>query len=189
MESVREIDIVNYLKSTSNKAYYSYRYIDGNENFTEISVNETFNGRVMDYLKDCIDSSDYQEKESTTLKEDLECLLSEFQRVALYTNNIMRISRRKAFKDYLLGLPSNINIPFYYNDMFNLLAELLEDEKLKAEIVEIKIDHGHMEGKTLKYTITIDSMCDFYYKIIERGINDLLKTNKLPQLDDLDLID
>ena len=66
MESVREIDIVNYLKSTSNKAYYSYRYIDGNENFTATSINETFNGRVMDYLKDCIDSSDYQEKESTT---------------------------------------------------------------------------------------------------------------------------
>ena len=192
MENVKEIDIVTYLKLTKNKVYYSYRYINGDENFIEVYVNETFNGRVMDYLKDHIDSSEYQEKESTTLKEDLVCLSSEFQRVALHRNVIMSRNsggRKEAFKDYLLGLPSHIHIPFYYYDMFNLLGDLLKDEKLKDEIIELKVDSGYLKGKTLKYTITLDSMSDFYYKIMEQGVNDLLKVNNLPQLHDLEIID
>jgi len=192
MENVKEIDIVRYLKLTKNKVYYSYRHIKGDENFTARSINETFNGRVMDYLKDCIDSSEYQGKESTTLKEDLVCLSSEFQRVALHRRVIMNRNskgRKEAFKNYLLGLPSHIYIPFYYYDMFNLLGDLLEDEKLKDEIIEIKVDSGHLKGKTLKYIITLDSMSDFYYKIMEIGVNDLLKVNNLPQLHDLKTID
>lgn len=182
---MKETKFIDHLKLTENQVYYSYRR-EGN--MTGTSISNTFKGRVMDYLKDCVDSSECQEKESTTLKEDLTYLLNEFQRVALYPNNIQRVSRRNAFKDYLMGLPSNINIPFYYYDMFSLLADLLEDKKLKDDVIEFKVKGGHMDGKTINYVICTESMCEFYYNMIEQGINNLLSANDLPVLNDLDLI-
>lgn len=191
METItkQEITLSKYLDYTNNNVLYTHtKEIINGTKFTTRHKNPIFIGKVMDYLKDKIDSSEDQEKETTTLKEDLIYLSNDFQRVALYRNNILRVGRKNAFKEYLLGLPSNINIPFYYNEMFDLIAELVEDEKLKDETITYNITGGYYKGNKIIYTICTSSMCDFYYKMIEDAINKLLKINKLKPLYELEII-
>jgi len=181
-KEIREIELREFLRRTQEgegKKYITQSVKAHGEFSPEI-------GRVMDELKDRLDSSEYQEKESTTLKDDLELLSSEFQRVALFRSNIMRVGRNGAFRDYLQGLPSHINLPFYYNDMFNFLADILEIPELKDEL--IKVNHETGLKLNLHYSIDASSMSEVFYTLIERAINELLLAHELPTLFDLDII-
>ena len=141
-------------------------YYDKEDNLS-VGNSPRFRGKMMDYLKDRIDASEYLGKDETSLTENLQCVLDEFQHVALFRNNIMRIGRKNAFKDYLMGLPSHIQLPFYYHDMYNLFCNIFETEEIRK--------------------VETEEISEFFYKSIEQAFNDLLHINGLPLLNDLEI--
>ena len=67
---------------------------------------------VYPYIFDCIDFSDYDINPETE-KEQLQEVFNEFNRVAVYPNNLKRFGNYQLmFADYLMGLPSNFNVDF-----------------------------------------------------------------------------
>lgn len=182
--NVIEQSVKEYLRDTKNKIYY--RVEEVSPSITHTYNNPLFKGRMMDYLKDKLDSSEYLEKEETTLEEDLQYLCDEFQRVALFPNNIQRVGRRGAFKDYLLGLPSNVNIPVYYFEMYTMFSKILEDEDLAEELIDS--NRRNAEGEKIFIEIPTNEMSEFFYEEIERAVNNLLVVHNMPTLNDLDIL-
>jgi len=119
------------------------------------------------YVSSSLDTTDYTGS-NNSVKDSLKILLDEFQRGALYRNNILRIGRRNCFKDYLLGLPSLLNIHFYYFDMYELFKSFSGVDVTQFET---------------------DVISDLYYTYIERAVNSLLKDNDMITLDELDIIE
>ncbi len=132
---------------------------------------EILRGRFMDYAKDNVNCEGFEAdiiEGKTTLENSLIILTKEFQRVALFYNNMMRIGRRNAFIDYLQGLPSGMTFQFEYYKMYEDLAKIFEVESLH-----------HLET---------DEISNIYYFLVERSVNDLLKANNITTLDELELI-
>lgn len=78
---------------------------------------------LKNYIIDNVDFDDYNiEKSKNPLKTGLKIFMSE------YDHEIKRYGMKRAFIEYLQGLPSWINIPYSYYDMGNLLYSLGYDE-------------------------------------------------------------
>lgn len=121
----------------------------------------------MDYIKDNIDSSGYLSQPTTTLKEDLEVLSSEFQRVALFPNNfrVMKGNYQRMFTDYLQGLPSHVQTPYYYSEMREVLTKILRVKDLD------NFEDG--------------AISDFFYSQFYYAVNNLLAVHGMEQLFEL----
>ena len=75
------------------------------------------------YILENIDNSGYDnEKELTTPKQKLQFLQDTFKQE--YGFQIARTGEQKARADWLSGLPSSINIPFYNNEILALAKKM-----------------------------------------------------------------
>ena len=87
-------------------------------------------------FEDYVKSSICNEENQTTkqLIENLaDCLKSEF----LYTNNIVRYKTVKnCLIEWLMGLPSCINIKFYYSDIIELYKAMEEGDSFFDDLSE-----------------------------------------------------
>ena len=78
---------------------------------------------VQAYILSCIDVSDYTEDTNPDTKTKLELVYKEFDRVALYPNNIRYHKTVQAcFIDWLLGMPGIINIEVYNSVILGLMS-------------------------------------------------------------------
>lgn len=95
-------------------------------NFIKKIINEQHEDKrdnLKNYIIDNVDFDDYNiEKSKNPLKTGLKIFMSE------YDHEIKRYGMKRAFIEYLQGLPSWINIPYSYYDMGNLLYSLGYDE-------------------------------------------------------------
>jgi hypothetical protein len=89
-------------------------------------INEQYDDRrdnLKNYILDKLDFDDYEIKKSKNpLRTGLKIFMSE------YDHEIKRYGIKKAFIEYLQGLPSWISIPYSYYDIGNLLYSLGYDE-------------------------------------------------------------
>jgi hypothetical protein len=162
-------DLMTYLKNKNTNIKIAKKLLRSNNCFVFSDGYEVFKGRMMDYIKDHLDIEWTDERPGDTdLETGLILLSSEFQRVALFENNIRRIGRRRVFRDYLQGLPSTLSIPFYYYDM--------------------RIDLIKLTGCEMIKSLDDDIISDLFYHLIERAVNNLLSMQDMKTLDELDLI-
>ena len=134
---------------------------------------DVLRARLMDYLKDHLNCEGFEEEsreDKTELENSLQVLCDEFQRVALYDNNIRRIGRKNAFIDYIQGLPGNITVQFEYFKMYEDIAKLF-----------------NMEVKQL-HNLDTDVIANLYYFLVERAVNDLLNVHSMLTLGELEII-
>jgi hypothetical protein len=87
-------------------------------------IKENYSNKYQDLENFVIDSIDFDEEVSRD--EKLKTGLERFEEE--YGFIIKRYGIKKAFIEYLQGLPSWIDIPYYYYDMKNLLYSLGFDE-------------------------------------------------------------
>jgi hypothetical protein len=73
-----------------------------------------------------IDSIDFDGYDDVDDRDKLRAGMEVFQ--SEYGWAVSRMGIKKAFKEYLLGLPSWLDIPYYYTDMKNMLYSLGFDE-------------------------------------------------------------
>lgn len=98
-------------------------------------------------ILDSIDGSNYG-KNLKTDKEKLEFLKETFK--SEYGFNIQRMGERKAFSEWLQGLPSAINLPFYNDDILKLARESKSIPQKTTESYDRKIIDGYYDFMTNK---------------------------------------
>jgi hypothetical protein len=103
------------------------------------------------------------------LKKGLMNVLEDYRQTTLYRDNILKIGRDNAFKEYLQGLPTILRVPFMYGDIADIMAKYTEDEGIKD--------------------LPIGDIDDFYWMMLERAFESLLNDYQLKSLTELDLID
>lgn len=114
--------------------------------------------KIQAYIIDCIDVSVFTE-DKLNIKEQLEIVVGEFNRVAVYPNNFKRLKTNQAvFKDYIMGLPSTLNFE-YWND--GIL------EVMKSFGLPLPANKDDSEG------------IDLFYYLVFREFNVLLKKHDL----------
>ena len=87
----------------------------------------TFEENFKDYLKQNIDFEGYEIPLTEPFKDTVSVFMSE------KSWQLKRVSKPVAFRDWLQGLPTVINIPFYYHDIRNLLYSLGLDEVMSMD--------------------------------------------------------
>lgn len=116
-------------------------------------------------FEDYVKSSICNEENQTTkqLIENLaDCLKSEF----LYTNNIVRYKTVKnCLIEWLMGLPSCINIKFYYSDIIELYKAMEEGDSFFDDLSEENQDLALNDY----FTLVAEALNSIHKK--ETGIN------------------
>lgn len=116
-------------------------------------------------FEDYVKSSICNEENQTTkqLIENLaDCLKSEF----LYTNNIVRYKTVKnCLIEWLMGLPSCINIKFYYSDIIELYKAMEEGNSFFDDLSEDNQDLALNDY----FTLVAEALNSIHKK--ETGIN------------------
>ena len=86
------------------------------------------------YIKNSLYNEDKENQTTRQLIENLaDCLKSEY----LYANNIVRYKTVKnCLINWLMGLPSCINIKFYYNDIIELYKAMEEGDSFFDDLSE-----------------------------------------------------
>lgn len=116
-------------------------------------------------FEDYVKSSICNEENQTTkqLIENLaDCLKSEF----LYTNNIVRYKTVKnCLIEWLMGLPSCINIKFYYSDIIELYKAMEEGNSFFDDLSEDSQDLALNDY----FTLVAEALNSIHKK--ETGIN------------------
>lgn len=78
------------------------------------------------YVMDKIDFSGYSEYEGTPKSQNLQKAVEIFESEKGW--DIKNIGLKRAFIDWLMGLPSILDIPYYYQDIRNLMYALGYDK-------------------------------------------------------------
>lgn len=175
--NIRKSPVYRYFKDIRNEKVFDLEIetTPGGSTITLKGWEEGFLLRFKALVVDGLETEGYDVEPTT--RNALKLLISEFQRVSLFRNNLMRVGRRNAFYDYLMGIPGIINFPFMYYDQFELLKEWtgvdLRDVKKRS-------------GEDYFYGSDIS---EFFVWHIEKAVNDLLKEHGLPKLDDLKILD
>lgn len=89
---------------------------------TEVDKREN----LRNYVKDQIEFEGYDEYEDTPSSRNLETAIEVFKDE--YGWMIQRVGMKKAFIEWLRGMPSILDIPTYYYDIKNLMYSLGYDE-------------------------------------------------------------
>jgi len=109
-----------------------------------------FKHPVFQYIIYCIDGLEYgQDTEKMTIPEKLQFVLNTFRNEKRY--EIVRIGEYEAFKDWLMGLPSSINIDYMNYKIIQLtkLWKLIPDNATEKQ--EKKILTNWFNFITMKF--------------------------------------
>lgn len=103
-----------------------------------------YRNNIYTYLLESIDGTEYQVKTDTP-SEKMTFLLETFSKEFIHKNNChLPIERNIA--EWLSGLPSVIDLPFYSGDILKLAKSLLETDNLSEGLEDKIIDnyYNHM---------------------------------------------
>lgn len=85
---------------------------------------KVYRERIYTFLLESIEFEDLEGAEITN-RQKIDYFFSEFESIANYPNNIRKFpNEQNRLADYLQGLPSSLQIPFYNYDILNLVKEL-----------------------------------------------------------------
>jgi len=86
-------------------------------------TNDAVRAKIQNYIFDCVDTEDF-ESHTGDMQTSLEIIWKEFQRVALYANNLRNLKSYEAcFIDWLQGLPGCLNIDYMTYRQLELMAQ------------------------------------------------------------------
>jgi hypothetical protein len=87
------------------------------------------------YVEDNIDFQGYDEYRNTPKSQKIDTLIEIFKDE--YGWAVKNMGLKKAFIEWLQGLPSSLDLPFYYDDIKNLLYALGYDQVSNMEDTDI----------------------------------------------------
>jgi len=103
-----------------------------------------YRNNIYTYLLDSIDGTEYQVKTDTP-SEKMNFLLETFSKEFIHKNN-QHLPIQKNLAEWLSGLPSVIDLPFYNGDILKLAKSLLETDNLSEDLEDKIIEnyYNHM---------------------------------------------
>ena len=118
-----------------------------------------YRNNIYTYLLDSIDGTEFQVKTDTP-SEKMEFFFKTFLKEFIHKNN-QHLPIEKNLAEWLSGLPSVIDLPFYNGDILKLAKSLLEtdnlSEDLEDKIIENYYNHMALHLIYLSYRCVEDS--------------------------------